>query len=204
MKKTLIVMSTNREMEKQTLATVNALGALGAARLMEVGSADVAFARCRALSFACERLREMPERDAVLMLDDDMEVPSDTAQAVVDHARKTGKASAAAYATINAKLAAARWKDGLWLVGLGCVAIPRALLLELEASSESFEMSGKVYSAFTWCGAEGGAWVGEDFRLSMRLGGVQLLPLGVGHIKKGSLWPDDTTLEQIAKGEPVK
>lgn len=204
MKKTLIVMSSNREMEKQTLATVNALAALGAARLMEVGSSDVAFARCRALSFACEHLRNMPERDVVLMLDDDMEVPSSTAQAVVDHARTTGKAGAAAYATITAKLAATRWKDGLWMVGLGCVAIPRALLLELEASSDSFELNGKAYTAFTWSAAEKGVWVAEDYRLSQRLGGVHLLPLGVGHIKKGSLWPDDETLALIAKGGPVE
>jgi hypothetical protein len=83
---------------------------------------------------------------------------------------------------------------------LGCVAIPRALLLDLEERSESFELNGKLYSAFTWCGPEKGGWVAEDFRLSINLGGVHLCPLAVGHIKKGALWPDDETLEQLANG----
>lgn len=202
MKKTMIVMSSNREMENETRATIKALTKLGAAFLHEQGSADVAFARCRALSWACEQVRgQLFDRDVVLMLDDDMEVQAETAQAVVDRARELGAATAAAYATRTSKLAAARWQNGRWLVGLGCVAIPVPLLLELEQASESFELMGKVYTEFTWCRAEGGAWVAEDFRLSMRLGGVHLLPLAVGHIKKGSIWPDDETIEALAKGE---
>lgn len=200
MKHTLVVMSSNRELEKQTKATLQNLSNLGAMLLMERGSADVAFARCRALSWACEKLREHPERDVVLMLDDDMEVPEETALALIDKARELGRACSAVYATLTSKVAASRWPGhpGLWLVGLGCVAIPRSLLLELEERSESFEVHGRFYSAFTWSGPEGGGWVAEDFRLSMNLGGVHLCPLAVGHIKKGALWPDDETLEQLA------
>ncbi len=202
MKKTLVLMSSNREMEHETRRSLKELTKLGAAFLHEQGSSDVAFARCRALSFACEHLRgDLADRDVVLMLDDDMEVDSETAQLVVDAARQSAKACAAAYATRTSKLAATRWKDGLWQVGLGCVAVPAHLLLELEQSSESFEVMGKAYSAFTWCGPERGAWIAEDYRLSMRLGGVRLLPLAVGHIKKGSIWPDDETLEAIGRYE---
>lgn len=207
MKKTVVVMSSNREMEEGTRETLKALSAAGAARVLERGSSDVAFARCRALSFACDALRaELHDRDVVLMLDDDMDVPLETAQAVVDAARSSGVACAAAYATVTAKLAASRWPGhpGLWVVGLGCVAIPAALLLDLEKRSDSFEVSGRVYTAFTWAGATGGEWVAEDYRLSMQLGGVKLLPLGVGHIKKWTLWPDANTLEQIANYEQVK
>lgn len=50
-------------------------------------------------------------------------------------------------------------------------------------------------------GAEKGGSIAEDFRLSITLGGVQLCPLAVGHIKKGALWPDDETSEKLAKGE---
>jgi len=201
MNKTLVVMSSNREVEKQTKHTLQNLANLGAMLLMETGSADVAFARCRALSWACDTLREHPDRDIVLMLDDDMDVPVETAQALADKARELGRACSAVYATLTAKVAAARWAErpGLWLVGLGCVAIPRALLLELEERSESFELNGKFYSAFTWCGPEKGGWIAEDFRLSINLGGVHLCPLAVGHIKKGALWPDDETLEQLAQ-----
>jgi hypothetical protein len=69
--------------------------------------------------------------------------------------------------------------------------------------SESFELNGKFYSAFTWSGPEKGGWVSEDFRLSINLGGVHLCPLAVGHIKKGALWPDDETLEQLASERPL-
>lgn len=203
MKSTIVVMSSNRELEKQTKVTLQELGNDGAMLLMERGSADVAFARCRALSWACEKLREYPDRDTVLMLDDDMEVPVETAQALVERARKLGRACSAVYATLTAKVAASRWADhpGLWLVGLGCVAIPRALLLELEERSESFEVGGRFYSAFTWTGPDNGGWIAEDFRLSINLGGVHLCPLAVGHIKKGALWPDDETLHQLARDD---
>jgi len=206
MKSTLIVMSSNRELEKQTRNTLQNLASLGAMLLMETGSADVAFARCRALSWACEKLREYPDRDIVLMLDDDMDVPTETAQALVDKARELGRACSAVYATLSASVAAARWSDhpGIWLVGLGCVAIPRALLLELEQRSESFELNGRSYSAFTWCGPENGGWIAEDFRLSINLGGVHLCPLPVGHIKKGALWPDDETIDRLEQGRALE
>ncbi|MES1174946.1 MAG: hypothetical protein ABUL62_11530 [Myxococcales bacterium] len=206
MKNTLIVMSSNRDLEKQTKTTLQNLGRLGAMLLMETGSADVAFARCRALSWACEKLREYPDRDIVLMLDDDMDVPAETAQALVDKARALGRACSAVYATLSAKVAASRWAQhpGLWLVGLGCVAIPRDLLLELEQRSEPFEVNGRYCRAFTWCGPDKGAWIAEDYRLSMNLGGVHLCPLPVGHIKKGALWPDDETIDRLEQARALE
>ncbi|HKY34662.1 MAG TPA: hypothetical protein VJN18_01875 [Polyangiaceae bacterium] len=203
MKSTIVVMSSNREIEAATKKTLQNLTDLGALALLETGSSDVAFARCRALSWTCDMLREHPERDVILMLDDDMDVPVETAQALVDEARRTHRACSAVYATLRSKVAAVRWPErpGLWLVGLGCVAIPRALLLELEERCESFEINGRFYSAFTWCGPEDGSWIAEDFRLSKNLGGVTLCPLAVGHIKKGALWPDDETLARLASPE---
>jgi len=206
MKNTLVVMSSNREVEKQTKNTLQNLASLGAMLLMETGSADVAFARCRALSWACQKLREYPERDIVLMLDDDMEVPAHTAQALADKARELGRACSAVYATLSAKVAASRWADhpDLWLVGLGCVAIPRDLLLDLEQRSESFEVGSGVCRAFTWSGPDRGTWIAEDYRLSINLGGVHLCPLPVGHIKKGALWPDDETIDRLAHGRSLE
>ena len=101
MKNTIVVMSSNREVERQTKHTLQNLANLGAMLLMETGSADVAFARCRALSWACDKLREYPDRDIVLMLDDDMDVPAETAQAVADKARELGRACSAVYATLR-------------------------------------------------------------------------------------------------------
>lgn len=201
MKKTLLVMSSNREMEKQTRESVQALLKLGANMMMETGSADVAFARCRALSLACEQLDagKFGDRDVVLMVDDDMEFDAETAQKVVDKARELERPTAAVYATLTRKIAAQHLQGDRWLCGLGFVAIPIPLLRELEQKSESFEMSGKVYSAFTWCGPENGGWFGEDWRLTFRLGGVLLLPLAVGHIKKGGIWPDEETLVLVER-----
>jgi hypothetical protein len=200
MKNVIVVMSSNRELEAATKRTLQCLTDLGALVLLETGSSDVAFARCRALSWACETLRARPERDVVLMLDDDMDVPTATAQDLIDQASQFGRPCSAVYATLNSKVAAVRWPEepGLWLVGLGCLAIPRALLLQLEERSESFEINGRFYSAFTWSGPENGSWVAEDFRLSKNLGGVKLCALAVGHIKKGALWPDDETLARLA------
>jgi hypothetical protein len=201
MKSTLIVMSSNREMEQATKDTVRNLSNAGAIRLMETGSSDVAFARCRALSWACEKLREFTDRDVVLMMDDDMEVPVEVAQLLADKARELGCACSACYATMTAKLAAAPWEErpGRWLVGLGCLAIPRALLLELEQRSEPFEFMDRTYRAFTWSGCENGAWISEDYRLSIKLGGVHLVPVGVGHVKKGTIWPDGDTIRRLTE-----
>jgi hypothetical protein len=204
MKNTLIVMSTNREVEMRTQDSLAVLQRSGGLLMVERGSACVAFARCRALSLACELLHGAhSDRDVVLMVDDDMEIDLETAQQVVSAARSTGVATSAAYATVVSRLAGTRWKErpDRWLVGLGCLAIPTPVLLELEQESASFEMNGKAYSEFTWTGAEKGVWVGEDYRLSQRLGGVNLLPLGVGHIKKWRIAPDQETLDGIARGD---
>jgi hypothetical protein len=86
---------------------------------------------------------------------------------------------------------------------LGLRRHPSRPALDLEERSESFELNRKFYSAFTRSGPEKGGWVSEDFRLSINLGGVHLCPLAVGHIKKGALWPDDETLEQLAMERPL-
>ncbi len=205
MKRTMIVMSTNRDIEQQTQRSIEALRRLGAIRLVESGSTDVSLARNRALTAACRALREHMERDVVLMLDDDMEVPAEVAQELVDKARELGEATSAVYATANAYLAGMRWKAkrSHWLVGLGCVAIPRALLLELEERSETFKLGEAVFSEFTWSCAEDGNWYSEDFRLCMNLGGAVLLPLPVGHVKKGVIWPDEITIERLKNGEEL-
>jgi hypothetical protein len=203
MNKTIVLISSNRGMEPETRALVSTLQRAGGLLLLETGSADVAYARNRGLSFACEALREYTERDTVLMIDDDMSFSGETAQLLVDRSRELGIAVSGAYATKTSKLAGCRWPEapGRWLVGLGGIAIPRALLLSLEAASVSFESAGRFLSQFTWCSAENGGWVAEDYRLSKRLGGVHLEPVGLGHVKKGELWPDDETIAAIAKGE---
>jgi hypothetical protein len=206
MNSTLVLVSSNRDPEPETLQTLVAFQKAGAKLLKEMGSADVAYARNRALSFACDVLRDYPELQTVLMMDDDMAVYVHTAQQLIDRSRQLERAVSGAYATKTARLAGCRWKakPGLWLVGLGCVAIPRALLLDLEERSASFESAGRFMTEFTWACAEDGGWVAEDYRLSMQLGGVHMEPVGLGHVKKGVLWPDDETLAALAKGEVLE
>lgn len=206
MNKTIVLVSSNREISIKTQDTLAALGQLGARRLLQRGSPDVAFARCQALTWACNALRDEPERDMVLMLDDDIWAESDVAQALVDAARERGRACSAVYTTVTGKLAASRWPHdpGLWLTGLGCLAIPAKLLLELEQAAPSFEMQGHVYSGFTWCVPEKGQWIAEDYRLCMNLGGVHLLPLKVAHMKTWPLWPNENTLKKVAEGVEPK
>jgi hypothetical protein len=214
MKGVLLLISTNREMEIPTAQCVNEMRRAGAQLILEMGSSDVSQARNSALAAACDALRERPEFDVVLMLDDDIICKLETARELVAEARSSGLACSAAYATGDARLAGCRWPnpaggawpDGRvrWQVGLGCLAIPKALLLELEASSESYEVRGRVLSMFTWSKAENGEWIAEDYRLSRQLGGVKLMPLGVGHWKKGEFFPDDETLEAIRENRMVQ
>jgi len=206
MNKTLVVVSSNREPEPETKQTLIAFQQAGAKLLREMGSADVAYARNRALSFACDTLRNFGELETVLMMDDDMAVQVADGQRLIDRSRELGRAVSGAYATKTQHIAGCVWKGhgGLWLVGLGCVAIPATLLLQLEARSESFESAGRFMSEFTWACAEDGGWVAEDYRLSMQLGGVHMEPVALGHVKKGVLWPDEETLARIAKGEVLE
>jgi hypothetical protein len=219
LKNVIVTMASNREPERQTKQCLAAMQRLGAGFIMCEGHSDVTQARNHALSVTCEQLRNYPERDCVLMMDDDMIVPLETAELLIRTALETGHACSAAYATAAARLAGGRWKPkggeewptGLrvrWVAGLGCVAIPAKLLLELEQRSESYQILDRdalrVLTQFTWSKAEGGEWVAEDYRLCRELGGVMLLPVGVGHVKKGEIWPDDETLAAIKEGRPVK
>lgn len=202
MKNTIIVVSSNRDIEQDTQLMLRKLGNLGAVVLLQRGSPDVAFARNKVLTWAVDMLEKTPERDMVLMLDDDMFAPEETIQEVVDRARRLQEPCSAVYTTAKATLAGARMeaKPGYWFTGLGCFAIPRALLLELDARMPKFtHYDDEVYTAFTSTGEEGGIWYAEDFRLCLNLGGARLLPIPVAHIKKWHLWPDKAALEKLAE-----
>ena len=209
MKNLILVTSSNRSPEKHTARLWHAMERAGAAHLKQDGSPDVAFARCMALTAACAVLRAHPDREVVVLMDDDMIGPLETVAELARRAIETGRPCSAVYATQSAHLAATRWKvhgeqkrdaDGrmLWLVGLGLLAVPRALMLELDERLPKFVYRTQQLTAFTSCGECEGEWLAEDYRLSMNLGGVRLEPLGFGHIKKTPLWPDVETLDLIA------
>lgn len=210
MKRTIILLSHNRPIQEGTLHSLQELRQAGAAYLAQRGTADVALARSIALTAACEALREHRSRDMILMLDDDMLCTVDQAQTLVDHARETGVAASAMYATTIGTLAATKLptpegEAQRWVAGLGTLAVPAALLLELERKSDPFTFSSdkKKYTAFTSSRAENGEWWSEDYTLCRRLGGVHLLPIGVGHLKTIPIYPDEETIAAIATGRPL-
>ncbi len=217
MKRTIVLISHNRPIQEGTRQCLGQLTHAGAAYLAQSGCADVALARSVALTAACHTLRQLNEhhlssitRDTVLMVDDDMVFTLDQVQQLVTHARETGVAASAMYATTLGTLAATRLKraehdagaEQRWCTGLGLIAIPARLLLELERDSEPFIFTNdrRTHTAFTWSKAEGGEWWSEDYTFCRRLGGVHLLPIGVGHLKTIPIYPDDETIAAIAEG----
>lgn len=218
MKNTLIVTSSNRQMELATTRSIHACVVRGARRLEQTGSADVVFARNAALSDACRALRSVAATaspiDVVLMVDDDMEFAAEGAEHLVEQARVRGRACSAVYVTINQLPAAHAWKKGpdgkqLWLVGLGLVAIPAWRLLDLESTAKPYKSRSNAngqkvdleYREFCWSGVESGLWKSEDFTLCERLGGVHLLPIEAGHRKTITLWPPLTFLEKLREAD---
>ncbi len=214
MRKTLIVTSSNRAMDRETYDSIAQLTKLGARHVRQTGSADVTFARNAALSMACHAMRLVQDTapiDTVLMVDDDMVFQLSDATALIQESRTRGVPCSAVYVTINQIPACYAWKkadDGkqLWWVGLGLLAIPASMLLELEQASDQFYYKGagspeQSYRVFCSSGARAGIWISEDYSLCERLGGVHLLPIEAGHRKTITLWPHEGTLKELADAD---
>jgi hypothetical protein len=175
-------------MDHATLFALQECKRAGAFHVQQTSAADVAFARCHALTMACNAIREVGPThvlDVVLMVDDDMEFTLEAASSLVQQARERQRPVSALYVGINRRACATRWKlDGegkqLYLVGLGLLAIPAPALLELEQVSPKFKFgtasSEKIVELTEFCvsGSRDGLWLSEDFSLCERLGGVYL------------------------------
>lgn len=210
MRQTLIVTSSNRAMDRETYDSIAQLMKLGARHVRQAGSADVTFARNAALSMACHASRLVKDTapvETVLMIDDDMVFGAVDAAKLVEESRARGVPCSALYVTINQIPACHAWKkadDGkqLWLVGLGLLAIPLQLLLELELDAVPFQYKEEpTYREFCRSGVIDGLWVSEDYSLCEALGGVHLLPIEAGHRKPVTLWPNESTLKELADAD---
>lgn len=201
-------------MEQTTLDAIEVMKRAGAYHCRQTQTADVTFARCHALTMACNAIREVAKThplDVVLMVDDDMEFTLEAACTLVQFAREKQHAASALYVGIDRRACACRWKldgDGkqLYLVGLGLLAIPVPLLLKVEAAAPRFkygtakgEQFGEL-AEFCVSGSRDGLWLSEDFSLCERLGGVYLPGVEAGHRKTISIWPNATTLEEVRNG----
>ncbi len=218
MKSTLIVTSSNRHMEQATIDAIDLCKRAGAFHVRQSKTADVTFARCHALTMACNAIRQVASThplDVVLMVDDDMAFTLESAQALIASARELQRPCSALYVGINHRACATKWRlDGegrqLYLVGLGLLAIPIPALLELEQVSPKFRYGTTAGDApeelteFCVSGGVDGWWLSEDFSLCQRLGGVYLPGVEAGHLKTVTLWPNPKTIEELRSAAPSR
>lgn len=215
MQNTIVVVSTNREMQSVTRNCISQMRRAGAQYVEQTGCSDVALARCLSLSGACNALRMLNAQgngrsfDTFLMVDDDMQFEIEQAQELINHSRSHVVPASAVYATVQGTIAASPMDHGLharqlWKTGLGLLAVPASLVLALEKRAPKFELTNGIFTAFTSSGPDGeGQWWSEDFTLCKALGGVHLLPIAVGHLKTIPLFPDDETIKAIRNGVPL-
>lgn len=237
MNRTIVLCSYNRPIQEPTRKAIQQMMAQGAAYMTQTGSADVTLARNLALSGGCRALRQLNALrakqakalfDTFLMVDDDMQFEVHQAQRLIDHTRIFRRGASAMYATLHGTIAAARIDTPVsydagtlaalkstgvqpqhWVTGLGLLAIPSCVVLELEEHLPKFLFPDLADPArpeiqntqFTQSGAVDGKWWSEDYTLCKNLGGVHLLPIPVGHLKTIPIFPDAETVRKIRDGE---
>jgi len=211
MHNTLVLTSSNRLMEHQTVVAVQDLVNAGAGYIEQRDTGDVSLARNVALTLALRSMADGPH-EAVLMIDDDMVFGREHAEAVVRHALARDVPTSACYVLPDGRLAATHFAGERWLTGLGFLCIPRAQLFVLASQSTRFRGHRGAQDwlvEFTRSCADqliDGElhWESEDYRLTRRLGGVELLPIAVGHVKKRVLLPDQSALAEFITTEQAK
>jgi hypothetical protein len=217
MKNVVVAVASNRPIPAATQQALASLRAAGAAHHNVEGSSDVAFARNVMLSLLVHTMRADPARDVALLVDDDMVFNVDQARELCAHAVAKQCAASAIYPTAvgeiaaNSRLCPVR---GKWLTGLGFFAIPRAALFALADASPAFDWRPGINlwefttsSLHELCHLDDQPepyWLGEDYWLCIRLGGVDLLPISVGHLKLVPLECDEYTLQRVAAGESLE
>jgi hypothetical protein len=189
---------------------VAALEAAGAGVVDQSGSAEVSLARNLALSRALDIVRKPDAKpfDVILMVDDDMVFSLRAAEVVVAHARATGLPVSACYALANGRLPFERLASGRFMGGLGFVAVPVAALVSLATRSNVISTDdGAQFWEFTCSTSElrengaGRRWLPEDYRLTRAFGGVDLLPLAIGHLKPKVVVPERSAFEALINKE---
>jgi hypothetical protein len=141
----------------------------------------------------------------ILCVDDDMTFSPTDAQRLVDLARAAQWPTSAIAVKQDGALAmrpATAEHTGerpYWYTGLACMAIPRA-----ELARVALELDGapKLSGIRQWCQTGEhpffpGEWVGEDLWFCSHWGGVEVAPIGFGHLKWIPLVPEDATIAAV-------
>lgn len=199
-----VLCSTRHGLSPETACSVDALTLLGARDLILKGISGFALARNIALTQAATIARRH-QVSVWLLVDDDISFGSEAAKQVCGHALELGHATSGVYLTSAGAPACSPRAGGRAYTGLGFLALPVAQLWELEAHSEMLRSGAREFRVFTQSGPQGGIhndepwyrWHNEDYWLCERLGGVNVLPVPVGHVRPGMLIPDDRTLDAV-------
>jgi len=205
MKRILFVYSSNRTPCVEFTQSLQACVSDGAGVIEQRNTVDLAMARNSALTSAFQALLT-GRHDVVLMVDDDMQWKPQDATRISDHVRASGHAASAAYVMKDGRLAA-HYVGPRWRCGLGFLAIPATEIKRLSSKSLPYAgADGASTLEFTRSGVierDGRrVWLPEDYCLSERLGGVDLLPIAVGHVKSVVLSPNESKLASfISKSE---
>lgn len=190
MKNVLVLTPSKNGINEQTRQCIQALIDKGAQFINEPkGCSDVALARNIGLTLASNRLQEYVFLDTVLMIDDDMFFSVGDAERIIKES-KTGVPASGACVTSDGKFFGKPISKTKWACGLAFMAIPRQIILDMAARSKIIELDkGGKCLVFTWNGANDKSWCGEDQRLCHRMGGVQVLPIRIGHLKIIPIYP---------------
>lgn len=202
MQRTLILVVTHRGIAHETGESIGRLNCPSIIKLAGLG--NLPKARSMAFDSALEAI-EGTAIDTVLCIDDDIVFPPEAARELVSRSRVSGELTSAIYVNRDGAVAARPLRSLVvvpgktrWLAGMGCLAVPVA---QLKRVADQLPRVGELRE---WCqtGAHRdfpGEWLGEDFWFCAHFGGAELAPIPVGHLKTIPLWPDERTVQQIAK-----
>lgn len=212
MKNTLILVVTHRGVSPETRQCIEALQC--PSKLEITGNANICKARSIAFDQALQATEGTPI-DTLLCIDDDMVFSPADAQRLVDLSRAARWPVSAVAVTKEGVLAARPvppWilklerdlgapERRLWFTGLAFMAVPRGTLACAARDLDESEMP-KLDGIRQWCmtGEHPGCpgqWMGEDFWFCSHFGGVELAPIGVGHLKWMPLVPDEKSIAAI-------
>lgn len=216
--RTIVAIASHSGLKPETLNSV--MGCPFGDVSITFGISDTAMARNAQIDAAVKRGRKRRAQtgrgpDILVMIDDDMSFSLGQVELLICYANNHGTAVSAAYlvgkqgeeqlaATKLPGLSEGEGKD-LFATGLGMLAMPFPMAEQLHSQSKMVKTAMGEMPACTWSAPatdeewehlEGYSeektrpWVSEDYRLCLRLNGVALIPIPVGHVKTRIITPE--------------
>ena len=199
-----VLTCTREGIPTYTAQCLDDLRVLGARMLTLAGVSDVTLARNLLISRAEATSGE--DITVFLLVDDDIIFSRVQAQLLCEQALVQEKPVSAVYPTNERVLAAQRWQNGLWLCGLGFMAVPRALVTAFAKEHPPF-LAKDEQKVWPFCQSspspDGKQWWSEDYWFSYNMGGVVLARHAVKHWKRLPLFADEATMAELFDPEPT-